>query len=278
VSDQTRATGQGRDVSAFVELPPDASLEQSYVHLLKLCLTGLSSPQPFMAEPVKTWREVRPTPLTNLERRVVGSDWPIDGWTMIGLQRLDNVQHCVESVLADGVRGDLIETGVWRGGTTILMRALLKVHGDTDRTVFVADSFQGLPPPEPDQWPADEGSPLHEMSFLRVPVEDVEAAFRRFGVLDQQVKFVEGWFEETLPKLNDRIWSVIRLDGDMYGSTITSLENLYPRLSPGGYVIIDDYGAVKQCKRAVDDFRERNGITEEVQRIDWSGIYWRRDA
>jgi hypothetical protein len=81
-----------------------------------------------------------------------------------------------------------------------------------------------------------------------------------------------------LPKLKDRKWSVIRLDGDMYGSTMTGLENLYPRLSTGGYLIVDDYGAVKQCRRAVDDFRERHGVAEEVQWIDWSGIFWRKQA
>jgi Macrocin-O-methyltransferase (TylF) len=253
------------DVAGFFELRPDASLEHSYLHLLKLCLTGLSSAQPYFARPVQSWRELRPEPLQNLRPRIVGSDWPIDAWTMVGVQRLDNVQHCVDSVIADGVPGDMIETGVWRGGTTIFMRALLKVHGDADRTVFVADSFEGLPPPNPEKWPADSGSPFHEMSFLRVPVEDVQSAFRRFGLLDDQVEFVEGWFEDTLPKLRDHTWSVIRLDGDMYGSTMTSLENLYPGLSPGGYVIIDD-------------FRQQHGLTEAIQQIDWTGHFWRKDS
>ena len=267
----------GEGISPFVELPPDATVEQAYVHLLKLCLTGLSSPQPFTAQPVDTRRAVKPAPLADLRRRLRGQDWPIDAWTMIGLKRLQNVHECVEDVIASGVPGDLIETGVWRGGTTIFMRALLKVHGDTDRTVFVADSFGGLPPPELSQWSEDEGSRFHELSFLRVTREEVEAGFRRFGLLDEQVEFVEGWFQDTLPCLKDRTWSVIRLDGDMYGSTMTSLENLYPRLSPGGYLIIDDYFAVPKCKRAVHDFREAHAVTEEIQRIDWTGVYWRKD-
>ena len=77
--------------------------------------------------------------------RVEGRDWPARAHTMIGLKRLANVRECVERVLADNVPGDLIETGVWRGGTTIFMRAILKVHGVTDRLVWVADSFAGLP-------------------------------------------------------------------------------------------------------------------------------------
>src|ERR1700723_3522684 len=71
--------------------------------------------------------------------RAEGRDWPTRAHTMIGLKRLANVRECVENALADGIPGDLIESGVWRGGTTIFMRAILKVHGVTDRLVWVAD-------------------------------------------------------------------------------------------------------------------------------------------
>ena len=114
------------------------------------------------------------------------------------------------------------------------------------------------------------------MSFLRVPREEVEASFRRFGLLDDQVEFVEGWFQDTLPKLKDRTWSVVRLDGDMYGSTMTSLENLYPRLSPGGYVIIDDYGTFSECRQAVHDYLSAVGKTVDIRTIDQEAVYWQK--
>ena len=80
---------------------------------------------------------------------------------MIGLRRMDNIQHCVQAVLSDDVPGDLIETGVWRGGACIFMKANLVAGGDTERTVWVADSFQGLPPPNAALYPADTGDDLY---------------------------------------------------------------------------------------------------------------------
>ena len=118
---------------------------------------------------------------------------------MIGMKRLDNLQHCVEDTLARQVPGDLIETGVWRGGASIFMRGILRAHGVSDRTVWVADSFQGLPPPNPDAYPADAGDPLHTFDYLAVSLEDVKSHFERYGLLDDQVRFLKGWFRDTLP-------------------------------------------------------------------------------
>jgi hypothetical protein len=196
---------------------------------------------------------------------------------MIGEKRLENLRECIEDVIANNVPGDLIEAGAWRGGATIFMRALLELHGVTDRVVFVADSFRGPPPPDPERSPADDGSVLHEIDFLWAPFEQVAQNFFRFGLLDDQVRLVEGWFDETLPALNDRTWSVARLDGEMYESTMTSLENLYPGVSPGGYVIIDDY-TLEPCRRAVDDYRSAHGVEEEIRSIDATGRYWRKSG
>jgi O-methyltransferase len=156
------------------------------------------------------------------------------------------------------------------------MRAVLKAHGITDRNVFVADSFEGLPAPDDEQYPADANTKLHELEFLSVPLETVQEHFERFGLLDEQVQFVKGWFRDTMPTLTDHRWSVIRLDGDLYESTITVLENLYPNLSPGGYVIVDDYNSLWYCRKAVTDYREAHGIDDEIHEIDWTGAYWRK--
>jgi O-methyltransferase len=199
---------------------------------------------------------------------------------MVGLVRLDNVQHCVTDVLQRGVPGDLIETGAWRGGTTVFMRAVLKAYGDTERTVvWVADSFQGLPEANPELYPADieyAGEPHPALRALAVPMEQVQANFRRYGLLDDQVRFLKGWFSDTLPGAPIGRLAVLRLDGDMYESTMTALRWLYPKLSAGGYVIVDDYGALRGCGEAVDDYRRQNDITEEMVPVDWTAVYWQR--
>jgi hypothetical protein len=208
--------------------------------------------------------------------RAQGGDWPPTAHTMIGLKRLDNLQFCIENILARNVPGDLIETGAWRGGAAIFMRAVLKAHGITDRCVWVADSFEGLPPPDPQKYPADAGDPHHTFAFLAVSQEEVRANFERYGLLDDQVRFLKGWFRDTLPAAPVQQLAVLRLDGDMYESTMDALVHLYPKLSPGGCAIIDDYGAVAGCRQAVHDYREQLCIPEEMRQIDWGAVFWQR--
>jgi hypothetical protein len=211
------------------------------------------------------------------EERALGSVWPTRAHTMIGLKRLDNLQFCVEQVLSDGVPGDLIETGVWRGGACIFMRAILQAYGDSSRTVWVADSFAGLPPPDADSYPADTGDLHHTHDVLAVSRETVANIFAAYGLLDNQVRFLQGWFKDTLPEAPIRQLAVMRLDGDMYESTIQALDALYDRLSPGGFIIIDDY-YLEPCAQAVQDFRDRRGIADPIHDIDGTGGYWRRSA
>lgn len=210
--------------------------------------------------------------------REEGRDWPSDAHTMIGLKRLENIQFCIAQVLADDVPGDLIETGVWRGGATIFMRAVLKAYGVTDRNVWVADSFEGLPKPDSKKYEQDAGDTHYWHPELAVSLDQVKDNFRKYDLLDEQVQFLKGYFRDTLPSAPMKRLAVLRLDGDMYESTMDALVNLYPRLSIGGYVIIDDYGAVPACLKAVRDFRDSEGITEEIETIDWSGVFWRRSS
>jgi len=192
---------------------------------------------------------------------------------------MDNLHSCVEQVLAQDVPGDLIETGVWRGGGCILMRAILKAHGVVDRTVWVADSFAGLPP---GTHPADRvgiEAHLDQEKDLAVSLEQVKANFACYDLLDQQVRFLKGWFRDSLQTIDPAMrFAVVRLDGDLYESTMDGLEHLYPKLSPGGYLIVDDYNVITQCKAAVTDYRERNRITNEIRDIDGWGVYWKKSA
>src|SRR5205814_3171431 len=150
--------------------------------------------------------------------------------------------------------------------------------GVTDRCVWVADSFEGLPPPDTGKYPHDAGDSLHEARELAVSLDEVKANFERYGLLDDQVRFLKGWFRDTLPAAPIERLAVLRLDGDLYESTMDALVNLYPKLSPGGYCIIDDYGLIEACRRAVGDYRARHGIGEPIHIVDGTAVYWQRAA
>ena len=208
----------------------------------------------------------------DVKAREIGSDWPnFLGFTMIGHRRLDNIQACIEDVLLNNVEGDFIETGAWRGGATIFMRGLLKDSNVTNRKVWVADSFEGLPAPnfEGDGWD------LSDVELLKVTVERVKENFAKFDLLDDQVQFLKGWFCDTLPDAPIEKLAILRLDGDMYGSTMDALKNLYPKVSKGGFVIVDDYYSWPSCKKAVHDYLELYAMNPKIIRIDEGSAYWK---
>jgi hypothetical protein len=196
--------------------------------------------------------------------------------TMIGRKRLDNIHALLDRIVADQVPGDLIETGVWRGGAVIFMRGYLAAHGITDRIVWAADSFAGLPPPSAEQ-DRDLNLTREVMPILAISRADVEELFGRYDLLDGQVRFLEGWFNQTLPAAPIERLALMRLDGDLYESTMDGLTHLYPKLSPGGFVIVDDYHMIGPCRAAVDEYRARSDIHSPVERIDHSGVFWRRE-
>ncbi|HJS38916.1 MAG TPA: TylF/MycF family methyltransferase [Burkholderiales bacterium] len=241
-----------------------------YLDLLKRCLTNMIYQDP--------GRLLGSDLAFDLRTRAEGLDWPKVAHTMIGIKRLDALHYCVEDVLDRRVPGDFIETGVWRGGACIFMRGVLKARGVTDRAVWVADSFAGLPPPDIAKYPRDAGYNFHEFKELAISLEQVQENFRRYGLLDDQVRFLKGWFRDTLPGAPVKSLAVLRLDGDLYESTIDALTHLYPKLEKGGYAIIDDYLDVEACKRATDDYRAAQGITEEIIPIDTSGVMWRKES
>jgi len=258
-------------------------MRAAYLELLKLCLCDLAGARTLSVSrtgdtrrrdsQVKCWELAE----DQLTLRVMGSDWPFSGLSMVGLERLDDLQACIESVVGDGVEGDVIEAGVWRGGASILARATLDSLGEHDRTVWVADSFQGLPEPDSGAFPEDEDLDLSYVEFLAVPVEEVRGYFARFGC-EQGVEFLEGFFDQTLRTLGNQRWSVIRLDGDTYEATWVALESLYPGLAAGGYLIVDDYKLIRECREAVEDYRREHGISEPIEDIDWNGVRWRRET
>jgi hypothetical protein len=244
-----------------------------YLDLLKGCLTRLLFPDCCMNI------ELVPTGQFGADARREGKDWPSEAMTMIGMARLDNIHKIVIDVLDRNVPGDLVETGVWRGGAAILMRAILKACDDRDRFVWAVDSFEGLPVADPERYPADKDDTLAQFNaYLGVSVEQVQSNFAHYGLLDEKVIFLKGFFRDSLPNSPIETISVLRLDGDMYESTMDVLENLYFKVSPGGYVIVDDYGVYESCRKAINDFRAKYGIEDEIHEIDWSGVYWQCSA
>ena len=197
-----------------------------------------------------------------------------EGVTMLGSRKLDTLRHCAEQSLREGIDGDFIETGVWKGGATILLAGVLQAYGNKDKKVFVADSFAGLPPPDEKKYPLDKGDTHHTRTELAVGLDEVKANFARFELLSDQVVFIKGFFEESLRAAPIDNLALLRLDGDMYGSTMTVLEQLYHKLSIGGYLILDDW-LLSGARQALLDFRDRVGITEPLYQ-DFSGVYWQK--
>lgn len=206
-----------------------------------------------------------------------GMDWPAEAETMVGLKRLRNIRQLLVAVVRSGVPGDFVETGVWRGGASIFARGVLRVLGDSSRTVWVCDSFEGLPVPSGRYDDADAGDKHHLSHQLSISEEQVRANFERYSLLDYRVRFVKGWFKDTLPSLPVKCIAILRLDGDMYESTMDALLALYDRVSSGGYIIVDDFGAIDGCKRAIQEFRQVRGIDAPLVSIDWTAVYWRKD-
>jgi hypothetical protein len=242
-------------------------LINNYLTLLQKCVAGTIYNDP----PLKVLGAEGFDPLL----REYGWDWPSVAHTMIGEKRLANVRYLAESVLGNGIEGDFIETGVWRGGACILMRAVLGVYCVKDRCVWLADSFEGLPPPDEEKYPADAGDKFHTFPELSVSLEQVTRNFEKYGLLDDQVKFLKGWFKDTLPNAPIQKVALLRLDGDMYESTMDALRALYGKVSVGGYVIVDDYHVVEGCKRAVHDFLSERNLSPILEEIDGVGVYWK---
>ena len=192
---------------------------------------------------------------------------------MLGTRQLDHMQRCIVDVLNRNIPGDLIEAGVWRGGMAIFMRAVLMAYQVTDRKVWVADSFEGLPATD-----GQHDTFAWQKGDMAVSLETVRNNFARYDLLDEQVVFLKGFFCDTLPNAPIGPLSILRVDADLYASTMDALRSLYSTLSVGGYAVFDDYQNLPDCRRAIDEFRRDNGITEEICRIDQRAVYWQKQA
>jgi len=208
--------------------------------------------------------------------------YPRRAHTMIGYTGLDNIDYCIQGVIENKIPGDFVETGIWRGGASIYMACLMKLYGLKNR-LFPCDSFEGLPRSTD---PHDANISYDIQWYLAVSLEKVIENFKAYGLEDMmaserasenRICFLKGWFKDTLADAPFEKIAILRFDGDLYCSTMDVFENCYHKVSKGGYVIVDDYGAQPECKTAIDEFRAKNNITEPLIQVNWTIFYWIKD-
>jgi O-methyltransferase len=242
---------------------PDRSYRHAYIDLLKRTITNYTY---LGAE--RAFEDFRCINHYDL----AAARWKIDQLarplTLLTKAQLDLIEDAVAIIARQGVPGDFIEAGVWRGGVIILMRALLDAYNLEGRRVFAADSFAGIPKNvRATNDPVDQWSDRWAASL-----EEVQRNIARVGVLDERILFLPGFFADTLHHLARERFALIRLDSDSYDSVETSLEYLYPLLSKGGVLIIDDWH-LPGCRMAVEDYRRRFGIADPV-RVHEGNAFW----
>lgn len=227
---------------------------------------------------MKSQRELWADKITVKERILM------DDLTCVGTGGLDNIANLLKACSDQKLEGAFVECGVWRGGSCLYARHIMNVLGMTG-VVCLCDSFKGNPAPEPDKYPLDKGDVHHTHTALKVSLPVVLDSFRRFK-LEEGTVIVEGWFEETLPVLKNKIGEIIilRSDGDLFSSTIQTLESLYDNVVKGGFVIFNNW-LNKQVRAAGEQFREQHNITTPLFFCDNStssipnyGIaYWQKE-
>jgi O-methyltransferase len=191
----------------------------------------------------------------------------VQPYSMMGYARLKGIHDGVRSVSARSIEGDLVECGTARGGCAALMRLTAKTCRD-DRTLWVYDTFEGLPRPTDD-------NPDYELALTREKTclgefDEVEALFKSLEVLDG-THMIKGLFQDTLPETTpDRI-ALLHLDGDWYESTRVCLDHLYDKVSTGGVIQIDDYGHWAGARKALHEFFDERGIEVNLKYLDYSG-------
>ncbi len=208
-------------------------------------------------------------------------------YTMTNPKRCKHLWDICNSVLSEGIRGDFVECGVWKGGSAGVMGLVIKARGE-QRVLHLFDSFEGLPEPTiKDGVQAAEYSggraagALQSVNKCRAGTQEVrDFLIGCLGLNNRLLVFHEGWFQDSVPNAAPTLGaiSVLRLDGDWYESTRICLEFLYPLLSLGGVIILDDFYCWQGCAKATEEFRSRFSIKSPICRIDDEAVFWRVDG
>lgn len=178
---------------------------------------------------------------------------------MIGMTGLNNIEEIMNIIIKENIVGDILEAGVWRGGASIFIKKMLQYY-NINKKLYVCDSYEGMPKPQTHKYTKDDNDTHYlKNSYLGVSLDIVQNNFKKYDAIDDNVIFLKGWFSDTLKNPDINKLCLLRMDGDMYSSTMDILNNLYDKVSTGGFVIIDDYG-LTCCQTAVHDFFDSRGV------------------
>lgn len=203
----------------------------------------------------------------------------VSPFSMTSPERILALRDAVRHVCRHGIDGDIVECGVWRGGS-MMAAALTMLECGARRRIHLFDTFEGMPPPaaaDRDLTGVSAATLLAAEqresgdTWAYSPLEQVRANLRSTGYPAELVRFVPGRVEETIPEAAPERIAVLRLDTDWYESTRHELEHLYPRLAVGGVLIVDDYGHWQGARRAVDEYLAASGARLLLSRIDYTG-------
>lgn len=229
--------------------------------------TGPSTPDPALEFPV------------DFDERTIATVRRVRGLTMTGPEKIDALCTAVRYLVAHGIAGDLVECGVWRGGSMMAAAITLLQAGDTSRDLYLFDTFEGMPEPSAedvdfagvsmlDQWRGEHRNRFNRDA--RAGLGEVRANMQTVGYPMAKIRCIKGMVENTIPQsAPDRI-ALLRLDTDYYESTYHEMRHLFPRIVPGGVLIIDDYGHFKGARKAVDKYIKENNLRLLLHRIDYS--------
>jgi hypothetical protein len=190
---------------------------------------------------------------------------------MTSNERLFGLIEAVKHIVAAGIEGDFVECGVYKGGSVMAMALALLRQGCTDRDLHLYDTFSGMTAPSAIDVDMHGRSPDSWREWAIAPLVEVQAALGSTGYPVERLHFVRGRVEDTIPHQAPEKVALLRLDTDWYESTRHELLHLFPRLTSGGVLIIDDYGQYRGSKKAVDEYFSQSGVTVLLQRMDFSG-------
>lgn len=203
-------------------------------------------------------------------------------YTMTSMERQFALFNSVEYIVNNKIRGDIVECGVWKGGSVMLILETLKLLGVSDRQVFLYDTFSGMSRPSDkdvrynevvaqEKWQSTQNGDINEWCYASL--EEVSSNILKVGYPEKNLHYIVGRVEDTLPKSIPNKIALLRLDTDWYESTLHEMNHLYPRLRKGGVLLIDDYGCWKGARTAVDEYIKRKNspfyLTESIILAAW---------
>jgi Macrocin-O-methyltransferase (TylF) len=209
-----------------------------------------------------------------LERRLTKIVKP---HTLVGPERIHNLFVLAQRIEAERIPGDVLECGVCNGGTAALL-ARFATRSRLNRTVWLLDSFQGMPPTTEKDGPAPDGRPAEAHIGKEVgDLSRVKTLLYRVGAKSERICILPGWFQDTFPSVSASQIALLNIDADWYESVKLCLETFYDRVSPGGFISLDDYGHWPGCRRAVDEFFEARRLTYTLNKVDYTAHWFRKE-